>query len=82
MITKKISLLDETYSTEKVKNWCVKIADQVNLRLRDLSKQKYLIQVVILQKLGQGFKLVSFLIKFLAQVISNLLPDSAMSMGQ
>lgn len=50
------TLLDRTYSTEKSKLWTKSIADDINRGLRDSTRYKHVVQVVILQKLGQGFK--------------------------
>lgn len=49
-------VLDKTYSTDNAKTWTKTIADDVNRVLKDDSKYKHVVQVVISQKLGQGFK--------------------------
>ncbi|CRK94801.1 CLUMA_CG008295, isoform A [Clunio marinus] len=50
------TLSDKTYSTGKAKLWTKFIADEINKSLKDSLRYKHVVQVVITQKLGQGFK--------------------------
>lgn len=50
--------VEKTYSTENAKKWTKTIADEINRKLKEQedSRYRHVVQVVILQKLGQGFK--------------------------
>lgn len=52
----QLCFLDKTYSTDKVKVWTKSIADDINRAIKESSRYKNVVQVVITQKLGQGFK--------------------------
>lgn len=51
---------DKTYTTEHAKIWTKSIADDINRNLNHLTQRyKHVVQVVITQKLGQGFKFIA-----------------------
>jgi tctex1 domain-containing protein 2 len=54
-------VLDKTYSTENVKVWTKSISDDINKELCEQknTRYKHVVQVVILEKQGQGFKMIS-----------------------
>lgn len=54
-------IVDKTYSTENVKVWTKLISDGINKDLCDAknTRYKHVVQVVIVEKQGQGFKITS-----------------------
>ncbi|CAG9797758.1 unnamed protein product [Chironomus riparius] len=51
------TLLNKSYTTENAKIWTKSIADDINRSLNQITqKYKHVVQVVITQKIGQGFK--------------------------
>jgi hypothetical protein len=50
-------ILDKSYTVENAKVWTKGIADEINRNLNhSMQRYKHVVQVLLTQKLGQGFK--------------------------